>query len=93
MPQVIIENPILNSPYKEPTRHYKFSDEGITNEVADAENTMRAFLADKFVDNIVKGHAPRAPTERFGKPTSNTIPSIIRGFKSATTARINRLRN
>jgi hypothetical protein len=30
MPQVVIENPVLNSPYKESTRHFKFSDEGIT---------------------------------------------------------------
>jgi hypothetical protein len=33
MPQVVIDNPILNSPYKEPTRHFKFSDEDITNEI------------------------------------------------------------
>lgn len=37
---------------------------------------------------------PRAPkgdpqVERFGKPTSNTIPTIVRLFKSATTRRIN----
>jgi REP element-mobilizing transposase RayT len=32
----------------------------------------------------------RAPTvERFGKPTSNSIPTIVRLFKSATTKRIN----
>src|SRR5262245_21490554 len=24
MPQTIIENPILNSPYREPTRHFRF---------------------------------------------------------------------
>lgn len=36
----------------------------------------------------------RAPTiERFGKPTSNTIPTIIRGYKSAVTNQINKLRN
>ena len=34
MTQVIIENPILNSPYLEPTRHFMFSDEGISNEQA-----------------------------------------------------------
>jgi putative transposase len=32
-------------------------------------------------------------TEKFGKPTTNTIPTIIRGFKSAVTIQINRLRN
>jgi hypothetical protein len=29
----VIENPVLNSPYKEPTRHFRFSDEGITSEI------------------------------------------------------------
>jgi len=38
------------------------------------------------------GTVHRAPTpiiERFGKPTSNTIPTIIRGFKAAVTKQIN----
>ena len=34
MPQVVIENPILNSPFEEPTRYFKFNDDdGITNEI------------------------------------------------------------
>ena len=32
MPNVVIENPILNSPYQEPRRHFRFSDDGITDE-------------------------------------------------------------
>jgi REP element-mobilizing transposase RayT len=36
---------------------------------------------------------PRAPTEAFGKPTSNTIPTIVRGYKAAVTKQINILRN
>ena len=32
MSQVVIENPIINSPFDEPTRHFRFTDEGITNE-------------------------------------------------------------
>ncbi len=36
----------------------------------------------------------RASTvEQFGKPTSNTIPTIIRGYKSSVTKQINILRN
>ena len=31
MSQVVIENPIINSPFQEPARHFKFDDEGITN--------------------------------------------------------------
>jgi len=34
LPPVVIENPILNSPFAEPTRHLKFDDEGITSEIA-----------------------------------------------------------
>ncbi len=46
------------------------------NEIADGRGTMH-----------------RAPTvEQFGKPTSNTIPTIIRGYKSSVTKQINRLR-
>jgi type III restriction enzyme len=30
--QVVIENPIINSPFDEPTRHFRFNDEGITDE-------------------------------------------------------------
>jgi REP element-mobilizing transposase RayT len=41
-----------------------------------------------------KGTMHRAPTiEQFAKPTSNSIPTIIRGFKSAVTKIINIKRN
>lgn len=33
MSQVVIENPVINSPFREPTRHFRFTDEGITNEI------------------------------------------------------------
>ena len=33
-----------------------------------------------------------APTEQFGKPTSNTIPTIVRGYKSTVTKQINTIR-
>ena len=32
MSQVVIENPIINSPFDEPARHFKFDDEGIADE-------------------------------------------------------------
>ena len=31
--------------------------------------------------------------ESFGKPTSNSIPTIVRSFKAVTTKQINQLRN
>jgi hypothetical protein len=36
MPQVVIEDPVLNSPFLEPSRHFKFSENGITDEVIEA---------------------------------------------------------
>lgn len=35
MKQVVIENPVINSPFEEPTRHFRFTDEGITNEIVE----------------------------------------------------------
>jgi type III restriction enzyme len=31
--QVVIENPVINSPFVEPKRHFKFTEEGITDEI------------------------------------------------------------
>ncbi|MBI4264881.1 MAG: DEAD/DEAH box helicase family protein [Acidobacteria bacterium] len=44
MPQVLIENPILNSPFEEPRRHFKFDDEGITNEVIEQRRASSYFI-------------------------------------------------
>jgi type III restriction enzyme len=44
MPQVVIENPILNSPFKEPTRHLRFSDDGITDEIVDSRRVSSYFM-------------------------------------------------
>jgi len=44
MSQVVIENPIINSPFDEPTRHFRFTDEGITNEVVEGRRTSAYFV-------------------------------------------------
>ncbi len=44
MKQVVIENPVINSPFREPGRHFKFTDEGITNEVIDGRRTSSYFV-------------------------------------------------
>ena len=36
MKQVVIENPVLNSPFEVRRRYFKFDDEGITNEIVEA---------------------------------------------------------
>jgi hypothetical protein len=35
MAYAVIDNPILNSPFAEPQRHWKFTDTGITDEVVE----------------------------------------------------------
>jgi type III restriction enzyme len=45
MPQVVIENPILNSPFEEPSRHFRFDDgNNITNEVVPARRESCYFV-------------------------------------------------
>ena len=44
MSQVVIENPIINSPFAELTRHFRFAGEGITNEVVDGRRTSAYFV-------------------------------------------------
>ncbi len=44
MSQVVIENPIINSPFGEPARHFRFSDEGITDEIIDGRRTSSYFV-------------------------------------------------
>ncbi len=44
MKQVVIENPILNSPFDEPKRHFKFAEEGITNEIIEERRISSYFI-------------------------------------------------
>jgi type III restriction enzyme len=40
----VIENPILNPPFSEPGRHFRFGDEGITSEVVEARRVSSYFM-------------------------------------------------
>jgi type III restriction enzyme len=44
MADKLIENPILNSPYREPGRHWRFTDQGITNEVVENRRASAYFV-------------------------------------------------
>ena len=44
MRQVVIENPIINSPFDEPTRHFRFTEEGITDEIVDGRRSSSYFV-------------------------------------------------
>lgn len=44
MPNVVIENPILNAPFAEPNRHFRFTEDGITNEIVDSRRMSTYFV-------------------------------------------------
>ena len=43
MPQAVIDNPILNSPFDEPSRHFRFDEQGITNDIVETRRTSSYF--------------------------------------------------
>jgi hypothetical protein len=42
--QVVIENPILNSPFEEPRRHYQFDEDGITDMIVESRRPSSYFV-------------------------------------------------
>ena len=44
MPDAVIDNPILNSPFREPARHFRFGEEGITSEIVEERRESAYFM-------------------------------------------------
>jgi len=44
MADVVIENPVLNSPFGEPKRHFRFTEDGITDEVVEERRISQYFV-------------------------------------------------
>ncbi len=44
MQQVVIENPVLNSAFEEPKRHFKFTEDGITDEIVEERRISQYFV-------------------------------------------------
>ena len=44
MSAVVIENPVLNSPYDEPRRHFGFDDQGITSDIIEGRRRSSYFV-------------------------------------------------
>lgn len=45
MAKVTIDNPVINSPFKEPQWHFKFKARGITEEIADSRRRSEYFIS------------------------------------------------
>ncbi len=44
MADTVIENPVINSPFAEPKRHFRFSEEGITSEITEERRISSYFV-------------------------------------------------
>ncbi len=44
LPDVVIENPVINSPFREPAQHFRFDEDGITSEIADGRRPSSYFV-------------------------------------------------
>jgi len=42
--QVVIENPVINSPFAEPQRHFRFTEDGITDEIVPERRISQYFV-------------------------------------------------
>ena len=83
MPDTIIENPILNSPFCEPDRRWRFTDEGITNEIVE---TRRASAYFEGIKGDVRNCCGKMPSlRRAGFPESFNSPKQLRISPSPTS--------
>jgi type III restriction enzyme len=44
VPQVVIDDPILNAPFEEPTRHFEFGADGITDQILNGRRPSSHFV-------------------------------------------------
>jgi type III restriction enzyme len=44
MPTTVIKNPVINSPFREPQRHFRFSEDGITDEIVSGRRRSEYFV-------------------------------------------------
>src|SRR5205807_8015182 len=74
----VIENPVINSPYEEPRRHFVFDNEGITNQIAGGRRASTFFI-------------PIAPPKR--KEAQPQLEGLMTAERMRPNALINRIRD
>jgi type III restriction enzyme len=77
MKSVAIENPILNSPFEMPTRHFKFDDDGITDETAKSRRPSSYFIPIASPRKKVK-QLPLGPEWTLDRASENDDVNAIR---------------
>ena len=74
----LIENPVINSPYAEPKRHFAFDTNGITNQIADGRRESSFFI-------------PIAPARR--KEAQLSMDALMTADRMRPNELINRIRS
>jgi type III restriction enzyme len=74
----VIENPVINSPYDEPQRHFVFDNEGITNQIAEGRRSSTFFI-------------PIAPPKR--KEAQLALEGMMTADRMRPNELINRIRD
>jgi len=69
----IIENPVINSPFRQPDRHFRFDEEGITSDVVDGRRPSSYFVP---IPSARKRGGQRSfetewTSDRLQEPTAN----------------------
>ena len=61
----LIDNPVINSPFEEPLRHFRFTEEGITDEIVAGRRRSEKITTptiERASSAIKNGKALSAPT-------------------------------
>ena len=85
MPPVVIDNPILNSPFSEPTRHFRFSDDGITDEIVEGRRESGYFLpiaSPRKKSGQMKFDSEWTQDRFFSSPRINRIRDRVKQWRS-----------
>lgn len=97
MSQVIINNPVINSPFKEPQRHFRLTDDGITDEIAPGRrlSDYRVPIAKPKFKTIQKALDFGSPQQRIENKLINDLRARVAHWRQAgrpyTTAMTRRL--
>ena len=71
MSKVTIDNPVINSPFEEPQRHFKFTPRGITEDIVEGRRESEYFIPMPKPKKQPQARSNEAssPIQKFGKRT------------------------
>ena len=86
MADVVIDNPILNSPFDEPTRHFRFGEEGITSEIVEERRVSSYFMPIPAAKKRSQQHSTPSGLATGSRRTSSSTRCARRSGYGAVAA-------